>query len=90
MGKHCTIMVQYSISSNLTLDEHGHVHKHVVQLSNTVLELHNVLVTRLDIGERLFGRLRVHDNLYVLAMTKFAVSSGSNVVHVVGRISYSD
>jgi hypothetical protein len=51
------------MSSDLILDEHGHVHKHVVQLSDRILQLHNVGVSRFNVGQRLARLLRLHYDL---------------------------
>ena len=51
------------MGSDLALDEHGHVHEHVVQFLDGLLQLHDVIVTRLDVLERLLGLLRVCDDL---------------------------
>lgn len=47
----------------LRLDEHGHVHEHVVQLLDAVLQLDDVIVTRLDVLQRLLGLTRVRQDL---------------------------
>ena len=46
----------------LTLHQHGHVHEHVVELLDGGLQLHDVGVPRLDVGQRLLGGRRVHDD----------------------------
>lgn len=49
--------------SYLTLDQHGHIHKHIVELPDRVFELNDVSVTRFDVRESLFCLLRLHDDL---------------------------
>ena len=49
--------------SHLTLHKHGHVHKHIVQLSYRVLQLHDVVVSRLNVRQSLPRLLRLHDDL---------------------------
>ena len=46
----------------LTLDEHGHVHEHVVELLDRGLQLDNVGVSGLNVRQRLLRGCRVHDN----------------------------
>lgn len=52
--------------SDLTLDQHCHVHEHVVELADGSLQLDDVGVSRLDVGERLFRLLRLHYYLEML------------------------
>ena len=47
----------------LILHQHGHVHEHVVQFTDRVLQLHDVGVTGFDIGQSLSSLLRFHNNL---------------------------
>lgn len=47
----------------LTLDQHRHVHEHVVEFSNRVLQLDNVGVSSFDVGKCLFCLLCLHDDL---------------------------
>lgn len=47
----------------LILDHHRHIHEHVVQFFDWILQFDDVSVSRLNISERLFGLVRVHDNL---------------------------
>lgn len=51
--------------SHLALHQHGHVHKHVVQLADAVLKLDDLGVSRLDLVQRLLGHLGVHLDLGV-------------------------
>ena len=46
----------------LTLDQHCHVHEHVVQLLDGGLQLDDVGVPSLDVRQGLLGRRRVHDD----------------------------
>ena len=46
----------------LTLDQHSHVHEHVVQLLDGRLQLDDVRVPRLDVCQRLLCCSRVHDD----------------------------
>ena len=46
----------------LTLDQHGHVHEHVVQLFDGGLQLDDVCMPGLDVGQRLLGARGVHDD----------------------------
>lgn len=48
---------------DLTLDEHGHVHEHVVQLADGRLQLDDIGVPRLDVRQRLLRLLRLHYDL---------------------------
>lgn len=45
---------------DLAFDEHRHVHEHVVQLADGGLQLDDVGVPRLDVGQRLLRLLRLH------------------------------
>lgn len=47
---------------HLALHQHGHVHEHVVKLSDAVLQLDNLIVPRLDLIHSLLGDV-VHDDL---------------------------
>lgn len=47
----------------LTLDQHRHVHEHVVEFSNRVLQLDDVGVSSFDVGKCLFCLLCLHDDL---------------------------
>ena len=47
----------------LLLYEHGHIDHHVVQFADARLQLENVAVSRLDVGQRLARLRRVGDNL---------------------------
>ena len=49
-------------TADLTLYEHGHVHEHVVELLDGGLQLDDVRVSRLNVGQGLLGGRRVHDN----------------------------
>lgn len=48
--------------SHLALHQHGHVHEHVVKLSDAVFQLDNLIVPRLDLIHSLLGDV-VHDDL---------------------------
>ena len=50
--------------SNLSLHQHSHVHKHVVQLPDAGLQADDVLMTGLDLAQGLPGDLRVGDDLH--------------------------
>jgi hypothetical protein len=41
------------MSRYLSLDKHGHIHEHLVQLSDAGLQLHDVFVAGLDLIESL-------------------------------------
>ena len=47
----------------LTLNQHRHVHEHVVHLANARLQFDDVVVARLNVLQRLLGLLRLHDDL---------------------------
>lgn len=47
----------------LALHQHGHVHEHVVQLPDARFQLDDLVVSRLDLVQGLFGHLRVHLDL---------------------------
>ena len=49
--------------SHLRFDKHGHVHEHVVQLLDALLQLHDVVVSRLDVLQRLARLRRVGQDL---------------------------
>ena len=49
-------------STCLTLNQHGHIHEHVVQLLDGRLQLNDVRVPRLYVCQRLLGRGSVHDD----------------------------
>lgn len=51
------------LNAYLVLDQHGHVHKHVMQLADRVLQFHNVGVASLNVRQRLPGLLRLHNDL---------------------------
>lgn len=48
------------VKFDLALDKHRHVHEHVVQLADGRLQLDDVGVPRLDVGQRLLGLLGLH------------------------------
>lgn len=50
------------ISFHLAFHQHGHVHEHVVKLPDTVFQLDNLIVPRLDLIHRLLGDV-VHNYL---------------------------
>lgn len=45
-----TDCVERKTVTHLALDQHRHVHEHVVQLFDAILQLHDVLVPSLDIS----------------------------------------
>lgn len=45
----------------LALHQHGDVYKHVVQLFDAALQADDVLVSRFDLTQGLFGDAGVHD-----------------------------
>ena len=47
----------------LWLDQHCHVHEHIVQFSNWIFQLDNIRMTGFNIGQCLFGLLCVRHNL---------------------------
>lgn len=47
---------------HLVLHQHGHVHEHVVKLSDAVFQLDNLIVPRLDLIHSLLGDV-VHNDL---------------------------
>lgn len=52
-----SIVTRGDACSYLGLHEHGHVREHLMQLPNAGLQLHDVLVTRLDFIESLSSNL---------------------------------
>lgn len=46
----------------LALDQHGHIHEHVMQFPNRVLQFNNISMTCFDISKSLFGLMRIHNN----------------------------
>lgn len=53
-------MYKRFVTADLTLDQHGHVHEHVVQLADAGLQFDDVGVPRLDVRQRLLRLLRLH------------------------------
>lgn len=49
-------------SSHLALHQHGHVHEHVVKLSDAVFQLDDLVVSRLNLIHGLLGDV-VHNDL---------------------------
>ena len=49
--------------AHLWLNQHGHVHEHVVQLLDALLQLHDVVVSRFDVLQWLSRLRRVGENL---------------------------
>lgn len=47
----------------LALHQHGHVHKHVMQLTDAGFQFDDLIVPRLDFVQRLLCHLRVHFDL---------------------------
>lgn len=47
----------------LALHQHGHVHEHIVQLPDTVLQLDDLTVSGLNLTEGLLRDAGVHDDL---------------------------
>lgn len=47
--------------TNLVLNQHGNINKHVVEFFNAALQPHDVFVTSLDLIQGLLVDLRVHD-----------------------------
>lgn len=52
-----------ALDSYLALHKHGHVHEHVVQLADAVLQLDDLAVPRLDLAQSLLRDAGVHDDL---------------------------
>lgn len=51
------------VLSHLTLNQHGHVHEHVVQLTDAILQLDDLIVPGFDLIHGLLGDVGVHDDL---------------------------
>lgn len=49
--------------THLALHKHGHVHEHVVQLTDAVLQLDDLTVPRLNLTQGLLRDTGVHDDL---------------------------
>lgn len=50
-------------STHLALHQHGHVHEHIVQLPDAVLQLDDLTVSGLYLAQGLLGNAGVHDDL---------------------------
>lgn len=48
----------------LTLDQHSHIHEHIVQFSYRIFQFDNIGVPGFNISKCLFGLMCIHDNLY--------------------------
>lgn len=46
----------------LTLDEHRHIHKHIVKLPYGALQLHDIVVSGFNVSKSLLRLLRVRDD----------------------------
>jgi len=49
--------------ADLALDQHGHVHEHLVQFTNTWLKFHDVIVSCLNVLQWLPSLLRLRNYL---------------------------
>ncbi len=58
----------------LRFDQHGHVHEHVVQLSNGVFKFDDISVTGFNVRKRLLCLLGVSHNLMVVEKVSILVS----------------
>lgn len=67
-----------SLCFHLALHQHGHVHEHVVKLSDAVFQLDDLVVPRFDLVHGLLGDV-VHDDLAVRS------KEGSREMDLAGR-----
>lgn len=59
-----SLTVKSSVSDvYLTLHQHGHIHEHIVQLTDAVLQFDDFIVPRLNLIHSLFTDVAVHDDL---------------------------
>ena len=49
--------------NHLALNQHSHVHEHIVEFFNRLFKLHNIIVSSFNIHQRLLCLLCVCDNL---------------------------
>lgn len=49
--------------THLALHQHGHVHEHIVELPDAVLQLDDLTVSGLDLTQSLLRDAGVHDDL---------------------------
>ena len=52
-----------ALGTHLALHKHGHVHEHVMQLTDAVLQLNDLTVPSLNLAEGLLRNAGVHDDL---------------------------